>query len=61
MKYSINDKVTLAMDYPLDEDGDVIPKGKEGVVRSVVELGDAYLVDFNKYQKYFLVPESMLN
>jgi hypothetical protein len=61
MKYGINDKVTLAVDYPLSlEPEDVIPAGKEGTVRSVVNMIEAYLVDFEKYQKHLLVPENML-
>lgn len=62
MKYQVNDTVYLAEDYPLNSvnQTDVIPKGKEGIVRSVITIGNAYLVDFDKYQKDFLVPESML-
>jgi hypothetical protein len=62
MKFNVNDTVYLAQDYPLDTNNpsDVIPAGKEGIVRSVIVIGEAYLVDFDKYQKNFLVPESWL-
>lgn len=62
MKFKVNDIVVLAVDYPLNSinNADVIPAGKEGIVRAVIPLGEAYLVDFEKYQKDFLVPETWL-
>jgi hypothetical protein len=62
MKYQINDIVVLLLDYPLgsENNSDVIPAGEEGVIRSLIITGNAYLVNFNGIERDVLVPETWL-
>lgn len=61
MQYSIGDTVALKVDYPLDAvNVTIIPAGTSGIVSQVIDIGDAYLVDFSAVILNLLVPESWL-